>query len=224
MKLEGSWNHVLKEELSKPYIQELKKFVEEEKRTGKEIYPPEEQVFNAFLQTPFSKVKVVIMGQDPYHGPMQAHGLCFSVAKEVKVPPSLQNIYKELKEDLGIVPPEHGNLLAWARQGVLLLNATLTVARSSPRSHYGKGWETFTDAVIEKLCEREAPVVFILWGKSAQEKCEMFLSRKKHPHLILKCAHPSPYSATGFFGCRHFSRTNQQLESWEKEPIDWTIT
>jgi len=223
LKLESSWVEALQEELQKPYIKELKQFLNEESERGAETFPPEDQVFNAFLQTPFSRVKVVIMGQDPYHGPNQAHGLCFSVQKGINPPPSLKNIYKELEADLGIQPPEHGSLLSWARQGVLLLNATLTVLRSAPRSHYGKGWERFTDRVIEMLAEREDPIVFILWGKSAQEKCELVLSKKNHSHLILKCAHPSPYSATGFFGCRHFSKANTFLKEHGKEPIDWRL-
>jgi len=187
------------------------------------VYPHETLVFNAFRQTPFEKVKVVIMGQDPYHGAHQAHGLSFSVQKGMTIPPSLRNIYKEMEEDLGIRPANHGNLEKWASQGVLLLNATLSVQARSPRSHYGKGWETFTDSVIHALCMRADPLVFILWGKSAKEKCENILNQVKHPHVVLQSAHPSPYSAPKFFGCRHFSKTNEYLKKWEKTPIDWDL-
>lgn len=223
MKLEKSWHEVLKEELNLPYIQELKSFLEEEKKRGATIYPPEDLVFNAFLHTPFDKVKVVIVGQDPYHGKGQAHGLSFSVLPGVTIPPSLKNIYKELIEDVKINPPKTGCLTGWADQGVLLLNATLTVREREPKSHYGRGWEHFTDKVIEKLAERKDPLVFLLWGKSAQEKVERVLAHANPSHLVLTAAHPSPYSATMFLGCKHFSKTNKQLIAWGKTPIDWQV-
>ncbi|MBS0648406.1 MAG: uracil-DNA glycosylase [Verrucomicrobia bacterium] len=220
MKLEKSWHEKLQNEISKPYIQDLKNFLEEEKKAGKTIYPPEPLVFNAFLQTPFEKVKVVILGQDPYHGPGQAHGLSFSVLPGVTPPPSLKNIYKELENDVGIPRPTHGCLISWAQQGVLLLNATLTVRAGEPRSHYGKGWERFTDAVIDVLTQRQDPLVFLLWGKSAQEKGHRVLGTH---HAVFESAHPSPYSADRFFGCRHFSKTNEFLKKKGKEPINWAV-
>lgn len=223
MMLEKSWHNALKEEIQKPYIRKLKKFLEEENGAGRTIFPPEEEVFNAFRQTPYSQVKVVLMGQDPYHGPNQAEGLCFSVKKGITPPPSLKNIYKEMEQDLGIPPATHGSLMNWAQQGVLMLNATLTVRRGEPKSHFGQGWELFTDAVIQKLCERKDPLVFILWGRSAKDKCETILNTMDHPHAILTAAHPSPYSATQFFGCRHFSKTNELLKKWGKPPIDWSL-
>lgn len=223
MLIEKSWHNALKEEINKPYILLLKKFLEEEERKGTQVFPPKDEVFNAFRQTPFDRVKVVLMGQDPYHGVGQAHGLCFSVQKGVAVPPSLRNIYKEMEDDLGIPQPNHGCLMNWAKQGVLMLNATLTVRKGEPKSHFGKGWETFTDGVIRTLCERSDPLVFILWGKSAKDKCENILNTRKHPHAILKAAHPSPYSATNFLGCRHFSKTNELLKGWGKLPINWSV-
>ncbi len=223
MKLEKSWYQELKDEIAKDYIQELKAFLAEEKERGETIYPPEPLVFHAFSKTPFAEVKVVIMGQDPYHGPGQAHGLSFSVPCGVSQPPSLKNIFKELVDDLGISLPKEGCLSDWAKQGVLLLNATLTVRAGLPKSHHGKGWEQFTDAVIMRLLKREDPLVFILWGKLAQDKYHHLMSGKKSPHSVLMSAHPSPYSATGFFGCRHFSKTNALLKKWEKSPIDWSL-
>jgi len=224
MKMEASWHAKLKDEIAQPYVRELKEFLAEEKRRGMEVYPQEPQVFNAFLYTPFDQVKVVIMGQDPYHGVGQAHGLSFSVPCGVRCPPSLKNIFTELNDDLNIPISHDGCLSKWAKQGVLLLNATLTVRAGEPRSHYGKGWERFTDAVVSKLVERDDPVVFILWGKSAQEKCENILQHEKKGHAVLTAAHPSPYSAhSGFFGCRHFSKTNKFLEKWGKAPIDWRL-
>jgi len=218
----ASWDEALEEELEKPYMQELAAFVERERQGKDPVYPPEEQVFRALELTPYKEVKAVIVGQDPYHGPGQAEGLCFSVGRGVAVPPSLKNVYKELHEDLGIAAPRHGNLLKWARQGVLLLNATLTVRHKNPLSHHGKGWERFTDAVIEKLCEREEPVIFVLWGKNAQDKCLRIKGMERH--YLLKAAHPSPFSAhRGFFGCRHFSRINRILADLGKEPIDWNL-
>lgn len=224
MKLESSWHQELAEEIGKPYIAELKNFLSAERSSGKSIFPPEPLVFNAFLQTPFHKVKVVIIGQDPYHGPNQAHGLCFSVQKGTPLPPSLKNIYQELQQDLGIPPSPEGNLLSWAQQGVLLLNATLTVCAHQPKSHYGRGWERFTDAVVAHLVARQDPLVFVLWGKSAQEKVQHILGNKSTHHAVLTAPHPSPFSAySGFFGCRHFSQVNALLEKWGKTPIDWTV-
>ncbi|MBS0650839.1 MAG: uracil-DNA glycosylase [Verrucomicrobia bacterium] len=222
--MEASWHAKLKDEIAQPYVRELKEFLAEEKRRGMEIYPQEPQVFNAFLYTPFDQVKVVIMGQDPYHGVGQAHGLSFSVPCGVRCPPSLKNIFTELHDDLNIPISQDGCLSKWAKQGVLLLNATLTVRAGEPRSHHGKGWERFTDAIVSKLIQRDDPIVFILWGKSAQEKCEQILQHEKKGHAVLTAAHPSPYSAhSGFFGCRHFSKTNKLLETWGKTPIDWRL-
>lgn len=219
--LEPSWQKALSDELQKPYIAELAAFVKSERANNDPIYPPEEVVFNALKQTPFDKVRVVIVGQDPYHGSGQAHGLCFSVPMGVALPPSLKNIFKELHDDLGIPKPDHGCLLKWAQQGVLLLNATLTVKESSPLSHHKKGWEHFTDAIIQKLAEKDEPVIFVLWGKSAMSKCKYLEKQiQNRQHTILTAAHPSPLSAyTGFFGCRHFSKINSLL----KDPIDWQL-
>ncbi|MGQ0832630.1 MAG: uracil-DNA glycosylase [Microthrixaceae bacterium] len=214
------WNPVLRAELAKPYWPELQRFVAEE-RSRHTIYPPKEQVFAALHLTPYASVKVLILGQDPYHGAGQAHGLCFSVREGVAVPPSLQNIYQELEADLGIAPPNHGCLEAWAAQGVLLLNATLTVRARQAASHQGKGWETFTDAVIRAVNAKEERVVFILWGASARRKRALVdLTR----HVVIESAHPSPLSArNGFFGSRPFSRANQALVDAEREPVDWRI-
>lgn len=223
MLIEKSWHKALEKEMNQPYILHLKKFLEEEKRRGVQIFPPEDEVFNAFRQTPYGQVKVVLMGQDPYHGLGQAHGLCFSVQKGMTVPPSLRNIYKEMEDDLGIPQANHGCLINWARQGVLMLNATLTVRKGEPKSHFGQGWESFTDSVIRILCEREDSLVFILWGKSAKDKCENILNTHKHPHAVLTAAHPSPYSAANFLGCRHFSKTNELLKGWGKKPINWSL-
>jgi uracil-DNA glycosylase len=220
MKLEKSWHEQLKNEIGQPYVQELKHFLDEEKKYGKPIYPPEDLVFNSFLLTPYDKVKVVIVGQDPYHGAGQAHGLCFSVLPGITPPPSLKNIYKELETDLGLLRPSHGCLTSWGKQGVLLLNATLTVRAGEPKSHYGRGWERFTDAVIDLLAKRPDPIVFLLWGKSAEEKCHKVIGTH---HAVFKAAHPSPYSAAGFLGCRHFSKANEFLKKYGKEPIDWTV-
>lgn len=221
--MEASWLEKLQEEFEKPYMRELEAFLASEKDFGAEVYPPLDLIFNAFCQTPFEQVKVVIIGQDPYHGAGQAHGLSFSVMKGISQPPSLQNIFKELEDDLGILPPNHGCLIEWAKQGVMLLNATLTVRSSEPKSHFGKGWERFTDRVVELLSERKDPVVFILWGKSAAEKFEPICKSALH-HLALKAPHPSPFSAHGgFFGCKHFSKTNEFLKKVGKRPIDWAI-
>ncbi len=219
MKIEKSWHEKLRGEIEKPYVQELKRFLEAEEAGGKIIYPPEHLVFNALLQTPYEKVKVVIVGQDPYHGAGQAHGLAFSVPHGVPIPPSLKNIYKEIHADLGITPPKDGCLLHWAEQGVLLLNATLTVRAGEPKSHYGKGWEQFTDAIIDLLVQKQDPIVFLLWGKSAQEKGHRAVGSH---HAVFEAAHPSPYSAANFLGCRHFSKANQFLISVDKSPINWS--
>ena len=221
--LESSWAKALADEFNKPYMCSLKDFVEKERSGAKPIFPPEEDVFNAFLYTPLNEVKVVIVGQDPYHGFGQAHGLCFSVLEGVKTPPSLKNIFKELHEDVGIEIPSHGCLTPWAKQGVLMLNATLTVSESSPMSHHKRGWEKFTDAVVQIIAKKNTPVVFILWGRSAQEKCQHLIEENSN-HLVLKAAHPSPFSAhSGFFGCRHYSKTNAYLVKHGLIPIDWRL-
>ena len=215
-----SWKKILINEFNSPYFFDLKQFLVEEKAKNT-IYPPGSLIFNAFDKTPFDKVRVVILGQDPYHGRGQAHGLCFSVPDGIKQPPSLVNIFKELNNDLGIPVPHHGNLIEWAKQGVLLLNATLTVRANQAGSHQGKGWETFTDAVIKTVSEKADKVVFILWGRYAQNKETLIDSDK---HLILKSAHPSPFSAyNGFFGCKHFSRTNEYLKRNGFAEINWKI-
>ena len=219
--LEPEWLEVLQPEFNKPYFTELKSFLLEEKRTYK-VFPPGNRIFAAFDHTPFSKVKVVILGQDPYHNDGQAHGLCFSVPDGVAVPPSLVNIYKELNSDLGIPIPRSGNLEKWANQGVLLLNATLTVRAYQAGSHQKRGWENFTDEVIRQLSARHCGLVFILWGSYAQAKESMIDTSK---HYILKAVHPSPLSVyRGFFGCRHFSKTNELLAGAGKEPIDWNLS
>lgn len=222
--MEASWLERLAPEFEKPYMRQLEAFLAKEIRAGAVVYPPFNLLFNAFCQTPFESVKVVLMGQDPYHGPGQAHGLSFSVPKDVPAPPSLQNIFKEIQADLGIRPPSHGCLMEWAQQGVLLLNATLTVRKGEPKSHYDQGWERFTDQVIQLLCARTEPIVFLLWGKSAYEKFQHLSSNPMNQHLVLTAPHPSPFSAhSGFFGCRHFSKTNEFLRKAGKSPIDWTI-
>lgn len=216
-----SWKSVLNEEFNKSYFSELKNFLKAEKRNHK-IYPPGNLIFHAFNSTPFYNVKVVIIGQDPYHGEGQAEGLSFSVPKNIKPPPSLMNIFKELKSDLNIDIPRHGHLENWATQGVLLLNAVLTVRAKTPGSHRNKGWESFTNAVISILSQKRENLVFILWGKYAQEK-EILIDSQKH--LILKAAHPSPYSAAaGFFGCKHFSKTNDYLRFHHISPINWELS
>ena len=216
VRFDNDWDKVLEGEFEKEYYQRLRQFLINEYRT-QTIYPDMYDIFNAMKLTPYSKVKAVILGQDPYHQPGEAHGLCFSVKKGIRIPPSLRNIYKELYDDLGIVPPQHGCLESWAKNGVLLLNTVLTVRRSEPNSHRGRGWETFTDTVISHLNRREEPMVFILWGKNAKEKRELITNPF---HLILEGAHPSPYSANnGFFGGRYFSRANAFL----KEPVDWRL-
>jgi len=216
--IESSWLEVLKDEFQQPYFLEIKKFLLEDKKKYR-VFPPGQLIFNAFNLTPFDKVKIVIIGQDPYHGYGQAHGLCFSVPKGVVKPPSLQNILKELKEDLNINPPEHGDLTGWAKQGVFLLNAILTVRENTPESHRNIGWEKFTNAAIENLSNKKEHLVFMLWGAYAQEKEKLIDNTK---HLILKAAHPSPLSANrGFFGCHHFSKANQYLIANNIDPIKW---
>jgi len=206
--LEKSWAEALQGEWEKAYLNELVKFIATE-RAAYPVYPPKLEVFNAFNHTP------------PYHGPGQAHGLSFSVPENVTQPPSLKNIFKELKDDLGIDPPSHGNLEKWAEQGVLMLNSVLTVRARQPRSHYGKGWEQFTNAVVAALNARQDPVIFVLWGRAAQEKCSSLNER----HYVLTAPHPSPYSAhSGFFGCCHFSKINEQLTKQGKQPINWSLT
>jgi uracil-DNA glycosylase len=218
--LEPSWLEVLGDEFEKDYMLKLKQFLKEEKEAGYKIYPKGSDIFNAFNKTPLINLKAVILGQDPYHGANQAHGLSFSVQKGVTPPPSLKNIFKELQTDIpGFTIPQHGDLTAWAEQGVMLLNATLTVRAGSPGSHQKKGWEIFTDTVISKISEKKEGIIFLLWGKFAQAKSELIDDKKHH---ILKAAHPSPYSAdNGFFGCHHFSKTNAILREEGKKEIDW---
>lgn len=218
VKIEEGWKSELKNEFNKPYFAELVRFIKDEYRT-KTIYPPSKMIFNAFDSTPFEEVKVVIVGQDPYHQPHQAHGLCFSVNDGVRIPPSLVNIYKELKQDLGKPIPASGNLERWAKQGVFLLNATLTVRAGIAGSHQGKGWEQFTDSVIELLSTKRNNLVFMLWGAYAQKKGATIDQSK---HLVMKSVHPSPLSAhRGFLGNKHFSRANEYLISKGKSPIEW---
>ncbi len=221
IKLHESWREALQDEFAAPYMAALKAFLLAEKSAGKAIFPKGSEWFRALDLTPLDKVRVVILGQDPYHGPGQAHGLAFSVRPGVRVPPSLTNIYKELHSDLGIAPARHGCLEHWARQGVLLLNSSLTVEQGQAASHQGRGWERFTDAVIRHVANRPQPCAFLLWGSHAQKKASFVDGRH---HLVLKAPHPSPLSAhAGFFGCRHFSRTNAWLEQQEQPPIDWAL-
>ncbi|HVI05689.1 MAG TPA: uracil-DNA glycosylase [Sphingomicrobium sp.] len=221
IKLHPSWLEPLSGEFTEPYMAELKRFLLSEKERGKQIYPKGSNWFRALDLTPLDAVRVVILGQDPYHGPGQAHGLCFSVPDGVQPPPSLVNIYKELKSDLGIEPARHGTLEHWARQGVLLLNSVLTVEMGRAASHRDRGWERFTDQIIGLVNKGADPVVFMLWGNYAQKKAA-FVDQNKH--LVLKAAHPSPLSAhSGFFGCRHFSKSNEFLESRGLRPIDWAL-
>jgi uracil-DNA glycosylase len=214
------WNPLLRGEFEQPYWATLQAFVSDE-RARYPVYPPDPEVFAALHLTPYADTRVVILGQDPYHGPGQAHGLCFSVRRGVAIPPSLVNIHKELRDDLGIEPPGHGNLEAWARQGVLLLNTTLTVRGGQAASHQGKGWETFTDRVLDVVNAKDTRVVFILWGASARRKqARVDLTR----HVVIESAHPSPLSAhNGFFGSRPFSRTNAALEAAGLDPVDWRL-
>lgn len=222
--LNDGWRETLKNVLTDPKMIELATTVEKQYELPISVYPPKELIFNALNLTPFEKVQVVIVGQDPYHGPGQAHGLAFSVPNGVPLPPSLKNIFKELQNDLGVsYPPSHGCLSSWAAQGVLLLNATLTVQDGSPLSHHRMGWEHFTDMIIHKLSEREDPVIFVLWGKSAQDKCRFLRTQAPHD-FILTAPHPSPFSAhIGFFGCKHFSKINELLIQQNKLPIYWPL-
>lgn len=221
IKLEKSWQKKVGSELEKDYMHNLFDFISKEIKEGKVIYPDREDIFTAFEKTPFDRVKVVIIGQDPYHGEGQAHGLCFSVKKQVKIPPSLKNIYKELHEDVGVDIPSHGYLESWAKQGVLMLNNVLTVEQGKAGSHHKKGWEKFTDKVIDTLNNEKENLVFLLWGGPAQKKGAKVNPEK---HLVLKSAHPSPLSSyRGFFGCKHFSKTNEYLKSKGIEEINWEI-
>ncbi|MCX4025514.1 uracil-DNA glycosylase [Endozoicomonas sp. SM1973] len=221
VKLEVSWKKRLVEEFEKDYMKSLRAFLQAEKQAGKVIYPQGSEYFKAFELTPFDQVKVVILGQDPYHGPDQAHGLCFSVRQAIKTPPSLVNMYKELEQDLGISPANHGNLEHWGKQGVLLLNSVLTVEQGKAASHQGRGWEQFTDEVIARLNAERQGIVFILWGSYAQRKGSFIDTQK---HMVIKSVHPSPLSAhRGFFGSRPFSKTNAYLQQQGLPPIDWQL-
>jgi len=223
VKIEPGWKEVLKDEFNKNYFQQIVAFLKTEKLAGKTIYPPGSQIFAAFNNTPFDQTKVVILGQDPYHGKGQAHGMCFSVPDGVPPPPSLINIFKEIQSDLGVgMPAGNGNLTPWAKQGVLLLNAALSVRAAEPLSHSKIGWMEFTDAVIQKLSQLKTGVVFLLWGKFAQEKQALIDETR---HFVLKAAHPSPFSVDkGFFGCKHFSKTNQLLTKQGLNPINWKLS
>ncbi|MEZ8066952.1 MULTISPECIES: uracil-DNA glycosylase [Vibrio] len=217
-----TWESIINDERDKEYFQSVLAFVEQQRNSGKTVYPPQEQVFSAFDMTPFESVRVVILGQDPYHGANQAHGLAFSVLPGVKIPPSLRNMYKELAQDIeGFEIPSHGYLDSWASQGVLMLNTVLTVEEAKAHSHAKCGWETFTDAVIAELNQRSEPIIFLLWGAHAQKKGQAIDADKHH---VLVAPHPSPLSARrGFFGCQHFSMTNELLSSINQQPIDWTL-
>jgi uracil-DNA glycosylase len=220
LNLGPSWNAALKNELKQDYLKETIRFVKE-RSSEVNVYPPLSELFTAYHLTPFDKVRVVIIGQDPYHGPGQAHGLSFSVPRGIKIPPSLRNIFKELENDLSIPASKHGSLIHWAEQGVLLLNASLSVEEGSPLTHEACGWTRFTDATVAALGKREDPVIFLLWGRFAQEKSSLITSPT---HSLLKAAHPSPFSAyRGFFGCSHFSKTNDILVSNSQEPIEWNL-
>ncbi len=219
--LPDSWKTVLIKEFNQPYFQELQKFIQEE-RKSKVIYPPQEDVFSAFELTPLEQVNVLILGQDPYHGENQAHGLCFSVKPGIKTPPSLVNIYKELKNDLGFDIPNHGYLVPWAKQGILMINAVLTVEAHTPNSHKNKGWETFTDAVIGKVNQKQEPVIFVLWGGYAKKKLKLIDTNR---HTVIQSAHPSPLSArNGFFGSKPFSKINSALRQAGKPEINFQLT
>ncbi|MCB0513998.1 MAG: uracil-DNA glycosylase [Bacteroidetes bacterium] len=222
IRLENTWKQQLTEEFDKPYFSALMQFLAQEKENGKTIFPKENNIFNAYNSTPFNKVKVVIIGQDPYHGTNQAHGLSFSVQNGIKPPPSLVNIYKEIKNNYpDFEIPNHGNLETWAKQGVLLLNSILTVEANKAASHQKRGWEHFTDASISKISKNRAGIIFLLWGNFAQQKANLIDEKK---HFILKAAHPSPFSAyNGFFGCQHFEKANQLLKQQGKEAINWQL-
>ncbi len=218
--IHNEWWPFLQDEWQKPYFVELSKFVHEAYE-HKTVFPPKDKVFSAFEVCDYSDVKVVILGQDPYHELHQAHGMCFSVNPGIKIPPSLVNIYKELHDDVGCYIPNNGYLMPWAKQGVFLLNTVMTVEEGKANSHAGRGWEIFTDHTIQKINEKDSPVVFLLWGRNARNKASMIDTKK---HLVLECAHPSPLSAYhGFFGCKHFSKTNTFLLEHGKEPIHWQI-
>ncbi len=221
VQIEESWKRVLKEEFTKPYFEQLVAHIKADKAAGKTIYPPGPLIFHAFNTTPWNKVKVVILGQDPYHNPGEAMGLCFSVPCGVRIPPSLKNIFKELHSDLGLPLPPGGDLTSWARQGVFLLNAFLTVLKNRPRSHEKVGWQEFTDAVIRKLSEQKEHVVFMLWGGFARRKKALIDADK---HLVLEAAHPSPLAGGAFFGSRHFSQANAWLETKGISPINWDLS
>lgn len=221
VQLDPSWKALLSGEFEQAYMQQLGDFLRAEKAAGKVIFPPGPQMFNALNSTPFDKVKVVVLGQDPYHGPGQAHGLSFSVPPGVRIPPSLLNIYKEIERDLGVAIPSHGCLQSWAEQGVLLLNATLSVQQANAGSHQNKGWEQFTDRIVQQLSEQREGLVFLLWGSYAQKKGRVIDAQK---HCVLKSVHPSPLSAhRGFLGCGHFSATNNYLLQRGQSPIDWSV-
>lgn len=219
--LAPSWQALLQQEWQQTYFQSLLEFLNQEQSQGQTVYPPSEQILTAFQQCPLDKLKVVILGQDPYHGDNQAHGLAFSVNKDVKIPPSLKNIYKEIQQEFGGNIPSHGHLETWSQQGVLLLNSVLTVRKKMPASHAGKGWEMFTDKVIRQISTHKQGIIFLLWGRYAQQKGKHIDTSK---HTVLTAAHPSPFSAkNGFFGCQHFSKTNDILSSQGQTPIDWQI-
>ena len=220
VQIEDSWKALLKEEFFKPYFSGIRSFLHDEKQKGKIIYPSGKMIFNSFDLCPVSNLKIVILGQDPYHNPEEAMGLCFSVPSGIKVPPSLQNIYKELHTDLGCRIPTHGNLTKWAKQGVLLLNSSLTVEKNKPMSHSKIGWQHFTDAVIKNINDELSNIVFMLWGNFAKSKSALIEEQK---HLILQSAHPSPLAGGAFFGNRHFSKANSFLQLNRKKPIDWQI-
>lgn len=220
VKIEQGWKEILRDEFHAPYFADIVNFLKTEKSQGKIIYPPGPQIFNAFDKTPFNKLKVVLLGQDPYHGPGQAMGLSFSVPDGIKPPPSLVNIFKELSKDVGIPIPKTGNLTKWAEQGVLLLNASLTVRLNEPNSHAKIGWHTFTDSVIHKISQYKKNIVFLLWGAFARQK-HVYIDPLKH--LVLQSAHPSPFSADKFFGCGHFRQTNNYLVKHGIDPINWSL-
>ncbi len=220
IRMESGWKEQMKDEFSKPYFAQIKQFLSIEKAKGKVIFPPGPQIFNAFNQTPFEKVKVVILGQDPYHGDHQAMGLCFSVSKKVPVPASLKNIYKELKSDINFTIPSHGDLTPWATQGVFMLNAILTVEKGNAGSHSKIGWQLFTDAVIKKISDQRQGVIFLLWGNYARSKKELI---NKDQHTILEAAHPSPLARNAFSGCRHFSKVNDILIKQGQSPVNWSL-
>lgn len=220
VRIEASWKEALQEEFEQPYFQSIAAELKKELSEGKTIYPPGQLIFNAFNCTPFDQVKVVILGQDPYHNPGEAMGLCFSVPQGIRIPPSLQNMYKELQADLGIAPPNHGDLTQWTKQGIFLLNAMLTVEKNKAGSHQKIGWQTFTDRVIQRLSEQREGLVFLLWGNFARKKATLI---DKEKHCILEAAHPSPLAQGAFFGCRHFSKANAYLQAHGKSPVDWRL-